>query len=77
MLDKLRLQVNSSNYRTWLNNTHGLYCRGRVFMLAVPNPSVAEYLDTHLRSLIEKTLIGVTQSKYSIAFKAESEGCVA
>jgi hypothetical protein len=68
VLGLLRVQVNAANYSTWLNNTQGLLCRNHVFTLRVPNPSVAEYLDTHLRSLIEKTIIDVTHVDYKIAF---------
>jgi Bacteriophage replication protein O/DnaA N-terminal domain len=68
VLGLLRPQVNAANYATWLKNTQALLCRNHVFTLRVPNPTVAEYLDTHLRSLIEKTIIDVTHVDYKIAF---------
>jgi len=76
VLDRLRLQINTANYQTWLNDTRGLFCRDQVFMLGVPNNSVAEYLDTNLRSLIEKTIIGVTQARYRVGFRVEGGGGV-
>jgi chromosomal replication initiation ATPase DnaA len=69
-LATLRPRVNAANYNTWLKDTQGVLCRDHVFMLRVPNASVAQYLDTKLRSLIEKTIIDVTLVECKIAFKA-------
>jgi len=40
----------------------------------VPNAFVAEYLDKNLRSLIEKTLIGITQSEVKVTFVVDNQG---
>jgi len=61
-LGELQIQVNKSNYRTWLEKTVGLSYRDNQFVVSVPNSFVTEYLDKNQRSLIEKTLIGLTSS---------------
>lgn len=61
-MGELQVQVNKSNYRTWLEKTVGLNYRDSQFVVSVPNTFIAEYLDRNQRSLIEKTLIGLTSS---------------
>jgi chromosomal replication initiator protein len=67
-LGELQLQVSKANYRTWLEKTKGLSYQDNQLTLGVPNTFVAEYLDKNLRSLIEKTLIGITQSEVKVSF---------
>ena len=70
-LGELQLQVSKANYRTWLEKTRGLSFEDNRLILNVPNTFVAEYLDKNLRSLIEKTLIGITQSDVKVVFTVE------
>ncbi len=72
-LGELQIQVSKSNYRTWLEKTVGLSCQDNQFVVGVPNTFVAEYLDKKQRSLIEKTLIGVTGRNLNIRFQVESK----
>jgi chromosomal replication initiator protein len=67
-LGELQLQVSKANYRTWLEKTKGLSYQDNQLILGVPNTFVAEYLDKNLRSLIEKTLIGITQCEIKVSF---------
>ena len=60
-LGELQIQVSKPNYRTWLGKTVGLSYQDNEFVVGVPNPFVAEYLDKNQRSLIEKTLVGLTK----------------
>jgi chromosomal replication initiator protein len=71
-LGELQLQVSRANYRTWLERTKGLSFQDSQLVLAVPNVFVSEYLDKNLRSLIEKTLIGITQSDVRVTFNVEN-----
>ena len=71
-LGELELQVSKHNYRTWLEKTTGLEFEGGRFTVGVPNAFVAEYLDKNQRSLIEKTLIGLTRSEVSVVFTVDS-----
>lgn len=71
-LGELQLQVSRANYRTWLEKTRGLSYQDNRLILSVPNTFVAEYLDKNLRSLIEKTLIGITQSEVKVSFTVDS-----
>ncbi len=71
-LGELQLQVSKANYRTWLEKTRGLSYQDNQLILGVPNTFVAEYLDKNLRSLIEKTLIGITQCDVKIIFTVDN-----
>lgn len=68
-LGELQLQVNKPNYQTWFKGTRGLAFDGDQFLLGVPNAFVAEYLEKNQRSLIEKTLIGLTHRGVSARFQ--------
>ncbi|MFB0559467.1 MAG: chromosomal replication initiator protein DnaA [Dehalococcoidales bacterium] len=71
-LGELQIQVSKPNYRTWLEKTVGLSYQGNQFVIGVPNTFVAEYLDQNQRSLIEKTLIGLTRRDIKIQFHVDS-----
>jgi chromosomal replication initiator protein len=68
-LGELQLQVTKPNYRTWLEKTSGLSYHDNQFVVGVPNTFAAEYLDQNQRSLIEKTLIGLTHSDIKVVFR--------
>ena len=67
-LGELQIQVTKPNYRTWLEKTAGLGYQDNQFIVGVPNTFVAEYLDKNQRSLIEKTLIGLTHPDIKVVF---------
>jgi chromosomal replication initiator protein len=67
-LGELQLQINKPNFRTWLEKTRGLNFQGNCLVVIVPNTFVAEYLDKTLRSLIERTLIGIVQNEIKVSF---------
>ena len=68
-LAELQIQVNKSNYRTWLEKTVGLGYQDSQFVVGVPNTFVAEYLDKNQRSLIEKVLTGITRQEVQVHFQ--------
>lgn len=68
-LGELQIQVTKSNYRTWLEKTEGLSYQNNHFVVGVPNAFVAEYLNQNQRSLIEKTLIGLTHPDIKVVFR--------
>lgn len=68
-LGELQIQVTKPNYRTWLEKTEGLSYQNNQFVVGVPNAFVAEYLDQNQRSLIEKTLIGLTHPEVKVVFR--------
>ena len=72
-LGEIQLQVNRPNYRTWFRETKGISYQGNQFVIGVPNTFVAEYFDKNQRSLIEKTLIGLTNCNISVRFQVNSE----
>ncbi len=71
-LGELQVQVSKQNYRTWLEKTTGLGYQDNQFIVGVPNTFVAEYLDKKQRSLIEKTLIGLTVHDINVVFQVNN-----
>ncbi len=71
-LGELQIQVNKSNYRTWLEKTTGLGYENNHFVVGVPNTFAAEYLDKNQRSMIEKTLIGIIGREIEVLFQVDS-----
>ena len=67
-LGELQLQVNKPNYQTWFSGSKGLTCQRDRFVIGVSNAFVAEYLEKNQRSLIEKTLIGLTSKNINVSF---------
>jgi chromosomal replication initiator protein len=72
-LGELQIQVSKHNYQTWLEKTLGLSYQDNQFTIGVPSTFVAEYLDRNQRSLIEKTLIGLTQRDTHVIFKVATQ----
>jgi len=72
-LGELQIQVNKANYKTWLEKTVGLSYQDNQFVVGVPNIFIAEYLDKNQRSLIEKTLIGLTSRKTKVRFHVDAK----
>lgn len=71
-LGELQIQVNKSNYRTWLEKTIGLDYQNKQFTIGVPNTFVAEYLDKNQRSLIEKVLTGIIDHEVAAHFRVDT-----
>lgn len=71
-LGELQLQVSRSNYRTWFKGTKAIACQSGHFTISVPNAFTAEYLDRKQRSLIEKTLLGLTGGSISVHFQLDA-----
>ena len=70
-LGESQIQVSKPNYRTWLAKTVGLSYQDNQFVVGVPTPFIAEYLDKNQRSLIEKTLIGLTRHDANVIFQVD------
>jgi len=67
-LGELQIQVSKPNYETWLKDTIGLSYHNNRFTVGVPNTFVGEWLNKHLRSLIARTLVGITNTDISVQF---------
>ncbi len=71
-LGELQLQVNKPNFQTWFSGSRGLSYQGDQFVIGVSNAFIAEYLGKNQRSLIEKTLIGLTSRNINVSFSVTS-----
>ncbi len=56
VLGELQLQINKTNFITWLKPTKGLSLDNNVFTVGVPNSFVGEWLEKRWINLIKKTL---------------------
>ena len=72
-LNILKERVSQPNYRTWLEGTGGLLYGETMFIIGVPREQVGEYLMTHQRSLLEKTLIEITGKRLGIGYRVVSK----
>jgi chromosomal replication initiator protein len=71
-LGELQIQVNKSNYHTWLQKTIALDFQDNLFVIGVPNSFVAEYLDKNQRALIQKVLAGLLHEEIQVQFKVDT-----
>jgi len=72
-LGDLQVQVSKPNYRTWFGRTSGLKYQDNQFTIGVPNTFVAEYLEKNQRSLIEKSLTGLTSPGVQVVFQVNGK----
>ena len=72
-LGDLQVQVSKPNYRTWFSKTTGLSYQDNTFIIGVPNTFAAVYLDKNQRSLIEKSLIGLTAPNVKVVFQVNGK----
>jgi chromosomal replication initiator protein len=72
-LGDLQVQVSKPNYRTWFSKTIGLSYQDNQFVIGVPNTFAAEYLEKNQRSLIEKSLAGLTAPHVQVIFQVNGK----
>jgi len=72
-LGDLQVQVSKPNYRTWFSKTIGLTYQDNEFVIGVPNTFAAVYLEKNQRSLIEKSLIGLTAPDVRVVFQVNGK----
>jgi hypothetical protein len=68
VLAELHSQVSAANYHAWLEKTVGLGYHHNDFIVSVPISLIAEHLNSHMRSLLEKTLIQDSGKPFHISF---------
>jgi chromosomal replication initiator protein len=73
-LGELEVQVSKHNFQTWLKKTSGISYQDGQFTVGVPNTFIAEYLDRNQRSLIEKTLMGISGRSVHVLFQVDGAG---
>lgn len=64
----LQNQMSEANYRIWFKDTHAVGYKENVFLISTPNAFIAKHLENNMRSLVEKTMIGVSQKPFKVAF---------
>jgi chromosomal replication initiator protein len=72
-LGELQLQVNRTNYDTWLRDTTGLSFDGDKFIIGVSSPFAIEYLEQRLASIIQKTLVRITGKELELTFQIQQQ----
>jgi len=71
-LGKLQIQISKANYTTWLRDSQGLSCQDNLFVVAVPNVFVAEWLSKRLYPLVRKTLVDITGKDIDVRFEIQN-----
>ncbi|MDD5338939.1 MAG: chromosomal replication initiator protein DnaA [Dehalococcoidales bacterium] len=72
-LGDLQVQVSKPNFRTWFSKTVGISYQDNQFVIGVPNTFAAEYLEKNQRSLIEKSLVGLTSPQVKVVFRVNGK----
>jgi chromosomal replication initiator protein len=72
-LGDLQVQVSKPNFRTWFSKTVGLSYQDNQFVIGAPNTFAAEYLEKNQRSLIEKSLVGLTSPHVKVVFRVNGK----
>lgn len=67
-LGELQVQVNKSNYDTWLKDTVGINYQNDQFTIGVPNAFGVEWLRNRFQSLVTKTLVSITGKRLDVHF---------
>lgn len=69
MLDQLREQLLPANFETWLKDTVGLTCQKDNLVVGTPSASTTEWLEKRLYSMIQKTLMAITNREIHVQFQ--------
>lgn len=73
-LGEIQLQINKTNFQTWLKDTSGLSYESHRFAVGVPNVFTSAWLEKRLYSLIKRTLVKVTEDpEIEITFVVQPE----
>lgn len=75
-LGELQIQVSKTNYQTWLKDTFGVSLLSGRFVVGVPNPFAAEWLEKRLKYLVKKTLRGILSEEVEVLFQVTSKDTV-
>ncbi|MBI2867909.1 MAG: chromosomal replication initiator protein DnaA [Chloroflexi bacterium] len=69
VLGELQLVITRPNFNTWLKDTEGVALTGESFVVGVPSPFVAEWLEKRMSQLIQHTLSRVLQRSVAVHFQ--------
>ncbi len=75
-LGDIQLQLNKTNFQTWLKETCGLTYEDHRFVVGVPNVFTSAWLEKRLYGVIKRTLVRVTNDpEVEINFVVQPEKC--
>ena len=69
VLGDLQLQVTAPTYNTWLKDTRGVALERDLLTVGVPSPFAAEWLESRMYQLIQKTINRVTSQSLEVCFQ--------
>ncbi|MDO8670279.1 MAG: chromosomal replication initiator protein DnaA [Dehalococcoidia bacterium] len=67
-LGELQLQVNRANFNTWLKDTSVVSHEDNLFVIGAPTAFAQEWLESRMKSLVKKTLIGIMDQSVDVRF---------
>ena len=65
---ELQLQMTKATYDTWISNTFPIAYEDGTFIVGVHNTYAQEWLENRLRTIIKRTLIGLTNRTCEVRF---------
>lgn len=68
----LQIQVNRSNFDTWLSETTGISHQGDHFVVGTPSAFAKEWLEKRLHSLVTKVLMGILGEDVKVHFQVST-----
>lgn len=66
--------ISKSNYNTWFSNSIGLGMEDEIIFIEVPNSVTFDYLNNNQKSLIEKSLMQVSNLPLKVEFAIKENG---
>ena len=67
-LGELQLELTRATFETWLRNSHLVSCEDGVFVIGVANTYARDWLESRLRSVVERVLARLTGQPARVRF---------
>jgi hypothetical protein len=71
-LGELRLQMTKVAFDTWVEHTRLLSCQDNVFVIGAENEFARDWLESRLRTTVERTLVGIVGHPVQVRFVADT-----
>jgi chromosomal replication initiator protein len=72
-LGELQLELTRATFETWLRNSRLVTCEDGVFVIGVANTYARDWLESRLRSVVERVLARLTGQSAQVRFVVEGQ----
>lgn len=73
-LGELELQLTSATFDTWLRHSNAMALEGDTLVVGVPSAYAKDWLDNRLRSMIQRSLMGIMERAVDVRFVVGAPG---